>query len=351
MVDAAVRSLGSLSLEPPALSTVAGRHRARLIPVSRRGPILQPARGVDPALGVYGLDLTAGCGHGCTYCYVRSNSRFPGEGLIRFDPATSERLLEFLDAMPRPPRQVVLSPLSDPLPPDREVRAEALRVARILLERGISVAIWTRGRIGRPLLELLAKYPDRARVSVGIMTRDRALTGALEPNAAAPEVRLRGIGRLLSSGVPVEVRVEPLIAGLTDTRENLAPLFSRLAALGVSEVVAHYLFLQARGNDRLFESLERFGWGTKVEDGFEGGPAFALGSVGTTKHLPLEVRRAGLARLLAWGAEFGLRVRTGQAQNPDLPRGDGSRPEPIPAPEPRQRARTIRSSEPILASA
>lgn len=330
----------------PALS-VAGRRRARMVPVSRRGPVLQAARGADPALGLYGLDLTAGCGHGCTYCHIRGTSRFPGDGLVRFDPATNERLVAMLDSLPEPPRQVVLSPSSDPLPPDREVRAETLRVARTLLERGIPVTIMTRGRIGRRLVELLAEHRSIVRVAVGTFTRDRDLACALEPNAAAPDVRLRGIARLLEAGVPVEVRVEPLISGLTDTRENLAPLFGRLASLGVSEIVTHYLFLPARGGDRLAESLARFGWAERVLDGFVGGPAFVLGSVGATKHLPVEVRRAGLARLLSWGAEFGLRVRTGRAQNPDLPRGDGFGTAPAPVSTPPARWRP----EPSLVSA
>ncbi|MFO0956873.1 MAG: radical SAM protein [Isosphaeraceae bacterium] len=161
--------------------------------MSRRGPVLQAARGVDPSLGIYGLDLTAGCGHGCTYCYIRGTARYPGEGLMRFDPATQERLVAMLDSMPRPPRQVVMSPASDPLPPDRDVRAEALRVARTLLERGIPVSIMTRGRVGRRMIELLARYPKLARVAVGISTRSRELTWALEPNAAPPDVRLQGI--------------------------------------------------------------------------------------------------------------------------------------------------------------
>lgn len=349
MVDGAVQALPFIEAAPRF--SVAGRRRARLIPVSRRGPVLQASRGHDPALGIYGLDLTAGCGHGCTYCYIQGTSRYPGEGLIRFDPATNERLVAMLDAMPSPPRQVVLSPASDPLPPDRDVRAEAVRVTRTLLDRGIPVSIMTRGRIGRRMVELLAEHPGLVRVSVGLSTRNRELSSALEPNAAVPDVRLRGIGRLLSVGVPVDVRVEPVVAGLTDTRENIAPLFSRLASLGVQDVVAHYLFLLPRGNDRLVQSLSRFGWAERLSDGFEGGPAFAIGSVGTTKHLPVEVRRVGFARLLSWGAEFGLRVRTGQAQNPDFPRGDGSRLTTPADANPPARWRPSAATQPVLASA
>lgn len=296
-----------------------GRSRARLLPVSRRGPVLQAAKGADPDAGIFGVDLTAGCGLGCTFCHIRGSSRFPGEGKILFDPATTERLLAALGRLPRPPQVVVLSPSSDPLPADRDVRAETFRVVRTLLERGIAIRLMTRGRIGRPLREVLAAHADLVRVGIGLTTLSRPLSRALEPNAAVPEARLRSLGQLVKAGVAVEARLEPLIADLTDTRANLAPLFQGLARAGVRDVVAHYLFLQPAMMAPLAGSLAPFGWSEKVLEAYQGGPAFAVGSVGTTKHLPIEPRRIGLARLLAWGAEFGLEVRTGHAQNPDLP--------------------------------
>jgi hypothetical protein len=170
------------------------------------------------------------------------------------------------------------------------------------------------------MVELLARRPDLVRVAVGIFTRERGLSEALEPLAARPEVRLAGLVRLVHEGVPVEARVEPLIAGLTDTRENLAPLFDRLSRIGVTDVITHYLFLLPAMEGPTKQALAPYGWSEKLIEDFNDGPAFAVGSIGTTRHLPVDVRRAGLARLLSWGAEFGLNVSTGQAQNPDLPR-------------------------------
>lgn len=315
MTDGAARDnqAGGVLLE-------SGRSRSRLLPVSRRGPVLQPAKGAEPDARLYGLDLTAGCGLKCSFCHIRGSSRFPGEDRILFDPATTERLVEALEGLPKPPRVVVLSPNSDPLPPDRDVRAETLRVVRALFERGITVRLMTRGRIGRPMVELLASHADLAQVSIGITTLSRPLSRALEPNAAVPEVRLRALGDLVRASVTVDVRLEPLIAGLTDTRANLVPLFQMLARQGVHNLVAHYLFLQPAMIGRLVESLAPLGWSEKITEAYEGGPTFSVGSVGTTKHLPIEDRQAGLARVFAWGAEFGLNIRTGHAQNPDLPR-------------------------------
>jgi len=271
--------------------------------------------------GVYGLDLTAGCGHGCPFCHIRSSSRYPGEGLVRFDPFSSENLPAALDALERTPDRVVLSPSSDPLPPLREVRAEACRAARAVLERDIGLQIMTRGRFSRELIDLLGRHRDRVRVAIGLLTADKSLARTLEPRAASPTSRLRDARHLVDAGVDVEVRLEPLIPERTDTPENVRPLFAAIAASGVSKVVAHYLYLHSTLAESLDEAFQPLPWAERLRDGFDGGPVFRLGSLGPTKHLPLAARREGLARVIALGMEFGLTVTTGASQNPDMPRG------------------------------
>lgn len=315
------------------------RRKPAWIRVNRRGPILMPARdgGVS---GLFGMDLTAGCGMACPFCHIRGSALFPGEGRIRFDPNVDRRLASILDTMPERPRTVVLSPNSDPLPPERDVRQTALRVIETLLEREVRVILMTRGRIPRAIVDGLASTEaERVSVLVGMMTADRKLARALEPWAATPIRRLDGIGRLIEAGVPTEVRLEPLIPGLTDTRENSVPLFRALERLGVRRVVVHYLFRHPSMIEPLAKALAPLQWVEKLEDAFLQGPAFPLGSLGTTKHIPVETRREGLARLCAWGAEYGLTVETGASQNPDLAGPErAAKPLPLPGRKRRQRA-------------
>ena len=302
-------------------SVAPSRPRPKLVVVERRGPILRPAAAGE---GICGIDLTAGCALGCAYCHIRGSSRSPGDGRVLFDARVAQRLGAALDALEAPPRLVVLSPLSDPLPPWPEVRRAALEVIAALLGRGVRVLVMTRGRIGRDLISLLAMHPGRAQVALGIMTIDPAVSRALEPRAASPRSRLRGLARLVEAGVPVEVRLEPLIPELTDTPESLRPLFAALARAGARRVIAHYLFLHPAMTGPLDQALAPLGMSERLADAFEGGPVFTVGTIGATKHLPLEARRVGLARLAALGAEHGLVVETGAAQNPDLRRGERS---------------------------
>ena len=289
----------------------------RLTRVARRGPVLRPS---PTAAGVYGLDMTAGCFHGCGFCHIRGSSRFPGEDRVLFDPFTTDHLKDALDEMDLLPSRVVMSPSSDPLPPLREIRDETFKSLELLLARGIDVQIMTRGRFPRKIVSLLADHRERVSVAVALTTMDKMLGRALEPRAASPSMRVADIGRLVAAGIDVEVRLEPLIPGLTDTRDNLAPLMEAIASAGGRRVVAHYLFLQSAMGESLDRVLLPLGWVERLKDSFEGGRVFRLGTLGPTKHLPLETRRAGFTRLISLGAEFGLWVTTGSSQNPDLPK-------------------------------
>lgn len=298
------------------------RRKPRWIEFHRRGPILRPSASNQADQGVFGIDLTAGCALGCPFCHVPAAPWYPGPNRVLFDPSTARRLAWELDEMPRPPRLVVLSPSSDPLAPKREVQAQARQVIETLVARRINVLLMTRGRISRPMVSDLARHADTVRVAVGLLSLDRALSRILEPAAAPPRVRIGRLERLVAAGVPVEVRLEPMIPGLTDTQENVRPLFRALERAGVRKVVAHYLFQHSAMTHALREALGPTGLAEKLEDAFQGGPVFSVGSLGTTKHLPLDVRQEGLARFRAWGAEQGLLIETGSAQNPDM-RRDG----------------------------
>jgi len=237
-----------------------------------------------------------------------------------FDPFTTERLSDALDELELAPKSVVLSPSSDPLPACREIRDETYKTLKLLLSREIKVHLMTRGRITRRFVDLLARHRERVTVAMALMTTEKTLLRTLESRASSPGGRIADIGRLIAAGVNVELRLEPLIPGLTDTRENLVPLLAALTKAGVGRVVAHYLFLQPGMADSLDRALMPVGWTERLRDDFEGGPVFRIGSLGATKHLPLESRRAGLTRLISLGAEFGLWVTTGASQNPDLPK-------------------------------
>src|SRR4051794_22935262 len=114
------------------------RSEANLTFVSRRNRLLRPSP-VSP--GVYGLDITGGCDHGCPFCHIQGSARYPGTGRLLFDPKIVDRLADALDELELKPTRVVLSPSSDPFPRQRSVREAAEAVIALLLEREIPVVV------------------------------------------------------------------------------------------------------------------------------------------------------------------------------------------------------------------
>ena len=56
--------------------------------------------------------------------------------------------------------------------------------------------------------------------------------------------------------MPVQIALDPLVPGLTDTRVSLQPLLEALAALGVRQVSASYLVLKPDTREALLRALE-----------------------------------------------------------------------------------------------
>src|SRR5439155_19168696 len=117
------------------------------------------------------------------------------------------------------------------------------------------------------------------KVTVGLMTLDRDLQRRLEPLCASPRLRLREIAQLRTRGIAVQVALEPLIPGLTDTRDCLVPILESLAGLGIRRVKTSYLFLRSAIADNLIQALEPLGWSQPVLDAFSGGPLLSAGTI------------------------------------------------------------------------
>ena len=81
--------------------------------------------------------------------------------------------------------------------------------------------------------DLLCKVPST--VALTITTLDDQLASVLEPHAPAPSRRIRAVADLHEAGLPVSVRIDPLIPGINDQPQQL---IAELAAAGVKHVTA-----------------------------------------------------------------------------------------------------------------
>jgi DNA repair photolyase len=87
-----------------------------------------------------------------------------------------------------------------------------------------------------------------ATVAVTITTDDDDVAKVIEPNAPKPTERLKTVETLVSKGVPVSVRIDPIIPFVN---QNYAELIDTLASLGVRHVTASTYKARRRDWQRL----------------------------------------------------------------------------------------------------
>ncbi len=183
----------------------------------------------------YGLNPYTGCGHGCLYCYI--TSYIPDA----FNPRPKEDLLDKVrrDLEKIPKGAVVsLSNSSDPYTPPEARLGLTRRVLQMLLERGYKVLIVTKSPLVLRDLDIFQRHRGRVAVQITITTLREELASVLEPRAPLPAGRLDAVRRLSEAGVPVTVRLDPLIPLLNDDVDNIEEVVSKAAEAGAKHLVA-----------------------------------------------------------------------------------------------------------------
>lgn len=264
------------------------------------------------------VNLTAGCAHGCLYCYARGYRTYPGDGKVVVYADTAARLRGELRRRRRPPQAVYFSPSSDLFQLVPAVLETAYDVLDLLLGRGIGVAFLTKGRIPEPHLALLAAHAGLVHAQVGLTTLDEHVTQALEPHAAPPLVRLEQLRRLASAGIETQARLDPILPGLTDDSDTLESLAAAVAGAGVRRMAASLLFVRPAIAASLARIPDR-----RMRDALLGafraaGPMDIQADGSSVIALPAEVRRQTYARLESSAARHGVAVHVCACKNPDL---------------------------------
>lgn len=192
------------------------------------------------------LNPYTGCDHYCAYCYAASYiPRFhqcrPKKNLIKRLEAEAPRLKG---------ETISISNSSDPYP---NLEAEA-RLTReclsILAGYECQLQIVTKSDLVARDIDILMKTPSM--VSVTITTLGDDIAKILEPDAPDPKKRLTAVESLVHGGIPVSVRVDPIIPFINDEPSSL---IQTLADLGVKHVTASTLKMNRETLTRLKRSM------------------------------------------------------------------------------------------------
>ncbi len=178
----------------------------------------------------YGL-----CVHSCTYCYARWYRRGPPRPQWWVVRAWARLARSLERVWPKPFFR--LATLSDPLQQGVEDQAAAaLEMLRVAWRYRVPVVVNTKSdMVARsPWLDVICALADEGLVLVQISAAfDDGLSRVLEPRAPPTSRRLEALEVLREHGVPVVVRVQPLVPGLEEVHLRVAREALERGALGL----------------------------------------------------------------------------------------------------------------------
>lgn len=292
-----------------------------VIRAKRRSAVLTPSTlaclSVMPT-----INLTTGCLHDCTYCYIRGYSNYPGESSIILYEDTLDRLRNELRRRHTKPHAVYFSPSSDLFQPAPEVLQLSHAVLQFLFSQGIGVAFLTKGHIPDDTLHLLMDHAELVRAQIGLISLDERISRVFEPNAASPGKRLEQLAALIAGGVPTEARLDPILPALTDSRDSLDKHFATLARVGVKRAAAGVLFLRPTIAQSLRRNVTDKAMLTPLLDAYRQKQETVLrGAEFPIQNLPAGARREIFARVRDAAAAHGIELSVCACKNSDLARG------------------------------
>ncbi len=265
---------------------------------------------INPALG---------CIHECAYCYARGYSIYPGDGRVHVYGNMPEKLKKELSTRRKLPAYVFFSTTCDVLQPIPQVLRITYELMNVLLEYGIGINLLTKGKIPLKFLELFSKYKRLVHVQIGITTLNRDIQKKIEPNAATPQERLRNIKQLCAIGIVPEVKLDPLIPGVTDTESNLTALFKVLQGLGVNSTCINYLFLRPQIKKNLCKALANTPLLPEILKHYQNSKSMnLLAEQSRVIALSAEYRKLAYENISQWAIEFGIHAYVCGCKNPDI---------------------------------
>jgi len=168
-----------------------------------------------------------GCDHQCVYCYASSyipnfgNCR-PKKNLI----ATLKREAAKLNG-----ETISIANSSDPYPHAEASEGLTRQCLEILAASRCKIQVITKSNLVVRDCDLLSKVPST--VALTITTLDDSLARVIEPFAPSPSQRLRAAQDLTKAGVPVSVRIDPIIPFANDQPQQL---IEDLASIGIKHL-------------------------------------------------------------------------------------------------------------------
>ncbi len=181
----------------------------------------------------YTLNPITGCGHKCLYCYITSYIR------DAFNPRVKKDIIWRVERDLRRLKKgsiIAISYSSDPYsPPEDRVKVMPV-ILKLMKEYKMKVLIATKSVLVIRDASLIRDL--NAVVSISVTTPYDDISRIIEPNAPLSSERLKAISKLSDMGIPVSLRIDPIIPYLTDSFDALKRLVKKGIDAGIKHVVS-----------------------------------------------------------------------------------------------------------------
>jgi len=234
-----------------------------------------------------------GCDHKCVYCYASSYiPRF-------YECRPKKDLLKRLEreASKLKGKMISIANSSDPYPTIEAEKGLTRRCLEILTRFNCRIQLITKSNIVLRDIDFLRRIPSM--VAITITTDDEEKAKILEPKAPPPVERLKTAEKLVIGGIPVAIRIDPVIPYVNENPETLV---KTIAEIGVKHITASTYKVKADNWQRLSLAMPKTAEKLKPLY-FEKGE-----KIGRYVYMPKNVRlrlMEGLARLAKkYGVKF-----------------------------------------------
>ncbi len=269
--------------------------------------------------GAYTMNVTQGCVLSCAYCYARGYVTAPPRGDVHLFIDLPQSLRRELDSKRRRrvPGVVFFNTATDCFQPHPDILEVTYQTMMILLQRGIGISFLTKGFIPQRFVELFKEFRENVQAQIGVTSLSEDFRKAYEPGVASPREKLENIERLCAAGIETQVRIDPIIPFVTDTRDEMEALFEALGQRGVRRVSLSYLHLRPAIQRQLRAELPAL-HRKLLESCFQSQDWVEVGLSTKTKLLPKRLRENGYRRMKTIAQAHGISVLICRCKNPDL---------------------------------
>jgi len=202
-------------------------------------------------------NLYIGCEFMCKYCFAQAiKQNYFYEIQVRINAA--ERIEKELQRIRRI-QPINLGSATDPYQPAEKKFEITRKVLELFDKKNIPCFIVTKSPLILRDLDLIKSLSRKHLITVQVTlpSMESNFHTFFEPNSPPPEKRLEIIRELSDEGIPIVVRIQPIIPFVNDRLEKLEELVDAIANAGARHIVAGFLRISLAVWDSILPILEK----------------------------------------------------------------------------------------------